>query len=390
MKAWDVAVVGGGISGSTAAALLGRQGLRVVLFEKGQFPRQKVCGEFLSPEGAEVLGRLGVWPAIFAHRPPSIHGVIVTAAGRMAQQKLPVSGWGVSRRILDHLVWDYAKGVGVTSHDHSTVQQVEGDWGRGFSLTVRQENRRPTAVRARAVLCATGRQWKFSAQRGRPQAGSSPRFVGLKTYFRGIPFAGQVELHTIRHGYCGLVEVTGDVGNLCCWVEAGAFREAGGSPATFLASALGQSALLQSRLGRAEQVGMPWSLTSIADRRAPAPVEEGIWNIGDRAAMVAPLTGDGMGMALCAAEMAVTSMLKAFRGQLSWEEAAAEYTQRWRQAFLPRLRWGQVMEGVLLRPRWAPLACMTLNWLPSLMDLLYYRTRQVSPSTDAVMGIRGL
>jgi len=379
MKAWDVAVVGGGISGSTAAALLGRQGLRVVLIEKGHFPRQKVCGEFLSPEGAEVLGRLGVWPAILEHHPPSIHSVTVTAAGRMAQHRLPVSGWGVSRWILDHLLWDYAGRMGVTSHDGSTVQQISGNWRQGFSLMIRQANRAATAVRARAVLCATGRQWKFSTQHGRPGVESTPRFIGLKAYFRGLPFEGQVELHTIRHGYCGLVEVTGDVGNLCCWVEAGDFRGAGGSPAQFLASALGQNPLLQSRLSQAEQVGMSWCTTSIADRRAAAPIEEGVWNIGDRAVMVAPLTGDGMGMGLCAAEMAVTSVLKAFHGEVSWEDASAVYAQHWHQAFLPRLRWGQALERILLQPRWASLACLALNWLPSLTDLLYYRTRQVSP-----------
>lgn len=252
---------------------------------------------------------------------------------------------------------------------------------------VRRANRGATAVRARAVLCATGRQWKFSAQHGRPEVGSRPRFIGLKAYFRGLPFDGQVELHTIRHGYCGLVEVTGDVGNLCCWVQAGDFRRAGGSPAQFLASALGQNPQLRSRLGQAEQVGIPWCTTSIADRRVATPVEQGYWNIGDRAAMVAPLTGDGMGMGLCAAEMAVTSMLKAFHGELSWEDACAEYARRWRQAFLPRLRWGQALERILLRPRWASLACLALNWLPSLTDLLYYRTRQVSPLINSSMDI---
>ena len=51
MTAWDIAIIGGGVAGSTAAALLAQRGLQVILIEKGRFPRQKVCGEFLSPEG---------------------------------------------------------------------------------------------------------------------------------------------------------------------------------------------------------------------------------------------------------------------------------------------------------------------------------------------------
>ncbi|MGH8055832.1 MAG: NAD(P)/FAD-dependent oxidoreductase, partial [Candidatus Entotheonellia bacterium] len=61
MVPWDVAVIGGGVAGSVVGALLAQGGLRVVLLEKGTFPREKVCGEFLSPDGVDLLRRLGVW-----------------------------------------------------------------------------------------------------------------------------------------------------------------------------------------------------------------------------------------------------------------------------------------------------------------------------------------
>jgi len=52
MTAWDVAVIGGGIAGSTAAALLAQSGLRVIVLEKGTFPRHKMCGSSSPPRGA--------------------------------------------------------------------------------------------------------------------------------------------------------------------------------------------------------------------------------------------------------------------------------------------------------------------------------------------------
>jgi menaquinone-9 beta-reductase len=383
MIEWDIAVIGGGIAGSTAAGLLAQHGLRVILLEKGDYPRQKVCGEFLSPEGVDVLQRLGVWPQLNRHTPPRIHSLTLTAETRETRQRLPLPGWGVSRWVLDHALWEHVGRLGVATRERCVAQQIEGDPGRGFSLTVRQAGLPLAPVKARVVLCATGRQWQARAQRRTPDKGVEPRFVGIKAHFRGVPLEGHVELHTFRHGYCGLVEVTGDVSNLCCWVEAAAFRRAGGTPPRALVCALTQNLPLRVRLQMAEQVGTHWITTSCAHRRTATPVTEDIWNIGDRAAMVAPFTGDGMGMGLRAAELAATILPMAFRRELSWDQASTEYARRWRQEFRPCLRWGRRLEGILLQPRLASLACLALNWMPSLMELFYHRTRHMRPTTDA-------
>jgi flavin-dependent dehydrogenase len=114
-------------------------------------------------------------------------------------------------------------------------------------------------------------------------------------------------------------------------------------------------------------------------------VASAIWNIGDCAAMVAPLTGDGMGMGLRTAELAATMMLGIFRQEVPWAQATVEYARRWQVEFLPRLRWGRGLEALLLQPRLASLACMALDRIPALMNQLYRRTRQLWPATDPAM-----
>jgi flavin-dependent dehydrogenase len=384
MTAWDIAVIGGGVAGSAVAALLARHGLRVVLFDKGRFPRQKVCGEFLSPDGVEVLRRVGVWPQIHLHNPPTIRSLALTVGEGEVRRKLPVPGWGVSRWLLDDALWQHARGVGVTTYDHAAVTHVEGDLQRGFTLTVRQAGGLSSSVRSRVILCATGRQGQPWVQRRAPDVGNTRRFVGIKVHFRGVPLNGRVELHTIRHGYCGLAEVGGDVSNLCCWVEMRAFRHAGGTPDRFLASALRQNMCLRARLHTAERVGSPWVTTSYADRHIVTPTAAGIWNLGDAAAMVAPLTGDGMGMALRTAELAATITRMSFQHELTWEQASREYGRQWRCEFWPRLRWGRHLESILIRPSTARLACLALHWVPPLTAMLYRRTRQVITTTEQV------
>ena len=379
MLTWDVVVVGGGIAGSTAAALLAQSGLRVLLLDKGSWPRQKVCGEFLSPEGVDVLSRLGVWRRLEAHTPKRIHTLALSTRGGEARRHLFLPGWGVSRWVLDHQLWEHAQSLGVVAWARSPAVQLIGDYEGGFSLTVQQPGRPSQHVQARAVVCAAGRHWRPPGGRRTTRASRRPAFVGLKAHFRGVHLDGRVELHAVRHGYCGLVEVDGDAANLCCWVQTDALRLAGGTPQHFLTSALRQNACLRARLHEAKPLDSVWTAVSYTYRRLPTPVQDGIWHIGDSAAMVAPLTGDGMGLGLRSAELAATIMQAAFRRELTWERAAAEYDRRWRRAFLPRLRWGRCLEAILLRPPLAKLGCLTLNLAPQLMDAMYRRTREMPP-----------
>lgn len=379
MLTWDVAVIGGGIAGSTAAALLAQGGLRVILLEKGSWPRQKVCGEFLSPEGADILRRLGVWRRVEAHSPKRIHTFALSARGHETRRHLLLPGWGVSRWVLDHQLWEHAQSLGVAAWARSPVVQLAGDYERSFSLTLQRPDHPFQRVQSRAVVCAAGRHWRPHVGQRTTHPSRRPPFVGLKAHVRGVQLDGRVELHAVQHGYCGLVEVDGGAANLCCWAQSDALRLAGGTPQHFLTAALRQNARLRARLQAAEPLDSPWSAVSYTYRRLPTPVRDGIWHVGDSAAMVAPLTGDGMGMGLRSAELAATILQAAFRQELTWEQAAAEYDRRWRQAFLPRLRWGRRLEALLLRPRLAGLACLALNLAPWLVDAIYRRTRDITP-----------
>lgn len=384
MTTWDVAVIGAGVAGSATATLLAQAGLQVILLDKGTWPRHKVCGEFLSPEGADVLKRLGVWKSIAVHRPPAVQNFMLTAGAHQTRRHLPVPGWGVSRWGLDHTLWEHTQAVGVTAWARSTVTQVSGRLGKGFTLTLQRSGTQETNIRARAVICAAGRLWRSGVESGTERLRQRERFVGLKAYFHGVSPDTGIELHVIQEGYCGLMRVTDDLANLCCWVRAEALRRAGGTPMKFLATAMRQSAHLRQRMAEAEKIDMPWTTVGYAYRRLPIPVVDTVWHVGDSAAMVAPLTGDGMGMGLRSAELAATWLGAACRQELSWQEATDVYYHRWQQAFGPRLRWGKHLEAILLRPRLAALACMALNLMPPLVDAIYRRTRDIDPSATHV------
>ena len=75
----DVVVVGAGPAGAATAILLAERGLDVVVLDRAAFPRAKVCGEYLSPEAARVLDRLGALKALDAAGPTALAGMRITA-----------------------------------------------------------------------------------------------------------------------------------------------------------------------------------------------------------------------------------------------------------------------------------------------------------------------
>src|SRR5687768_10276343 len=98
---YDVAIIGGGIAGCSAAVNLAARGYHVVLAEARTYPHDKVCGEFLSPECSVLLEELGVMPALRGVHPPEIsHARITVPSGGEWTTSLPAPCIGISRYTL--------------------------------------------------------------------------------------------------------------------------------------------------------------------------------------------------------------------------------------------------------------------------------------------------
>ena len=93
MTRTDVLVIGGGPAGATISALAAKQGARSMLVEKERFPRDKVCGEFLSAEGCAVVSRLGLMPDLIARGAVPIDGCLLADGnGRSVESPLRPTG----------------------------------------------------------------------------------------------------------------------------------------------------------------------------------------------------------------------------------------------------------------------------------------------------------
>ena len=120
---YDVAIVGGGLAGLSLSIQLAKQGHRVIVFEKEEYPFHKVCGEYISLESWDFLISLGL--ELQQMNLPIITRLQVSATnGKIIQQKLPLGGFGISRYLLDFALVQIARSVGVIVEENMKVNNV--------------------------------------------------------------------------------------------------------------------------------------------------------------------------------------------------------------------------------------------------------------------------
>jgi menaquinone-9 beta-reductase len=186
----EVLVVGGGPGGAAAAYWLGRAGRSVAVVERKSFPREKTCGDGLTPRAVHQLSEMGLEPAIVAaghHRYDGLracaHGITLELAWP-EHPVFPSYGYVVRRRDLDHLVADAAVGAGAVLH-HGTeavAPLVEGGLVRG-AVVKEKATGTTREIRARYVIVADGANSRFGRALGAHRNRSFPQGMAIRGYY---------------------------------------------------------------------------------------------------------------------------------------------------------------------------------------------------------------
>jgi flavin-dependent dehydrogenase len=298
----DFAVIGGGPAGTAAALAARRLGLSVVMWERDRFPRDKVCGEFLSWESLPVLKQ--EVPAELARAAVIRRAEFIPRRGRVYAFPLPGEARGLSRRSLDQALWRAAAASGVDVREGETVRAVRAIRAARSACTGWQvEPADRGASSARDLLLACGRWWAlegFPSPARKGEAAATAGWLGAKAHFSNLAPRDAVEMYFFPGGYCCLAPIEQGLYNACCLVHRSLARDAGGARFADFAAWLNLTArhqALDTRLRGAVQVSKPVATAPVrpACRRGH---QQGALLAGDAAGFLDPFTGGGISMAL--------------------------------------------------------------------------------------------
>ena len=333
-------VVGGGPAGAASALTLLRFGWGVTLVEKSVFPRHKVCGECLSALGWAVVERLGLADRLIESGAVRLTRAVVRPMdGEGVELALPEPMWGISRWALDAALLDAVVEAGAEVLRPARAEGVEGGdrpgvWVRGL---MSNEVKR---VGGDVVILADG-----GATAGRWRTGD----LGVKAHFRGD--AGDaIELWGLGGCYAGLSSVEGGRWCVAMSLPAARVRERGLTRAA--EEAIRTSPQLVDRLAGRERV-LDWMAGPLARHPVVERWERGVVPVGNAAAALEPIGGEGMGLAMRSGEMAA----QAIATGMDLEELRRAYRRLW------GLRRAACRAGALVLS--SPAASSCVRWLES-------------------------
>ena len=388
-RRYSIAIVGGGLAGSALASLLARQGRDVALFEKDRFPRDKLCGEFLSPESRAILADLGLEQAI-AESAPTIRAARFSApSGAWLSAQLPDAALGVSRLRLDEMLFDAATAAGAATFSGHAVTDIERS-SRGSALEVRTGGE-AVRVLSDVVVCTYGRRTKLDRTLGRAFMERRHPYVGFKRHHRpakspagrrvDADLEDHVEIHAFEGGYCGMSHVEDGQINVCMLLEQRFLDGIDRPDWPQIADAISRAnRRLADRLDGLEPAEDGMHAVAQVPFEIKGAFDDGVFYCGDAAGMIAPLTGDGQAMALESAHLLADSLADLPRtpapGQV--EAAGRAWSRRWRMRYEPRLRLGRTLQWLLFREGPLEMGVRAIGAVPGLADALARWTRSAS------------
>lgn len=398
-RPYDVAIAGAGLAGGSLALRLARAGLRVALVDAGEFPRDKVCGEFLSPECWDAFDDLDLSGAIEGLGYHPIRRVrISTPRGRevVADVVGPDGrpGIGLSRYALDDLLLRRARDAGADVVEGARVLGPSLVDGRVAGLRARATSGAVRTIRAAVTVAADGRQSTLVRATGATRGRSwfRPRLFGLKRHLGvGDPALGEepgtVGLHLVSGGYGGTCLIEGGATNLCALLPEATVRDRRGDLDRVAAEFLGRNPVLARLLAGATGLA-PWKAIAGVQVQTSRPRLPGILYVGDARGTVDPLGGQGMTMALLgAAELSTVVARACVRGGAGvGPDLQAAWDRTWERRFRRRIALCRGFHHFLTRPALTDLAATLGPGAARLLAWGYGQTREARRPRPAPIG----
>ena len=365
MKKEDIVIIGGGLGGLTAAALLSKSGRQVLVIEKKQYPFHRVCGEYVSNEVKAFLIKENLHPD--ALHPAEITRFMLTSTkGKAVELELDLGGFGISRYAFDDFLYRRGKAFGADFMLQTQVDQVDYlPHENHFILELNNGEKRL----AQHVIGAFGKRSKIDKKLFRSFINKRTPHIGVKYHIQGDLSRNLIALHNFNGGYCGINPIEGDRFCLCYLGNKQQLREHG-NIGIMEKNVLYQNPFIKAVFENSRFLSDKPEVINEINFAPKQPVEGRLLMIGDAAGMIAPLCGNGMAIAIHTGKLAAEALLK----NSSRSAIESDYKQSWNKLFKSRLAVGRMIQKLFGAPLISEVAV-------NLLQKSHFLARQVIKRT---------
>jgi flavin-dependent dehydrogenase len=367
---YDFVVIGGGPAGATVSLQLARAGYSVCLVERRTFPREILCGEFLSHEVVGIVRELGIENEFLSLGPARItRFALCPDRGPTFSELLGFAGYGMKRGMFDQLLLNAAARNGVKVLQPAEAEEIVRG-SENFEIQCRL-NGEPLTLRSRWCIGAYGKTSPLDKRLGRQCAGVRTQMNGIKFHVPSEALVGidedEIRIFAGPGMYCGVNHVGNGFATIC-FLE----RRSGDSvpPRKRLrelmtanrhfADVMGGSAIAAAESAQVYGTGNIFF-------GARNLVENGTFMIGDAGRVISPLAGDGISMAMQSAHVLGRLFLDARSSTPDERNLEAEYRRRWELMFNSRIRAAAALQRILLSTPLRRFGVALLSLSPSLL-----------------------
>jgi len=344
MKQHDIAILGAGPAGSTAATLLAEKGYDVVVLEKEHFPRFHI-GESLLPATVSIFERLGVHEPIrdaYVVKPggkwlygnKEVPGDFGNSDWQATFKETPYS-YLVERSTFDKILIDRSIEVGADVRFGTEVTDLINDNGRVVGVHCVDDQGTPSEVRARLVIDASGLRSLIPSKLRLRQL-TKPHRMGIYAQYAARPtrddikagwFLGQM----FFDGWTWLLRLPGDRFSVGTVLTVDRFKQSGLSPRELLEKMVDENPLLSEGMTADRERISDVMVTGNMGNTSERLVGDGWVAIGDAAYFIDPCYSSGVHLAMKSAEMVADQVLSQPKGSILETSLFQQYEKNMRK-----------------------------------------------------------
>lgn len=377
MKKFDVIIIGGGPAGTATGLFLRNRGYHILLLDQARFPRDKVCGEFISPAADFILEELGALSLIEAANPLRLEGVCISSyennelsvtfppkpghPRRMTSLSLP-------RIVLDNILLNRARAEGIEVREGYRVDDFIFENGDVAGVRGRDAEQTRFAFRAPVVVDAGGRNCISIRRLGLNKPARGPVRIALAAHWQNVRLPRKLcYMHISPPGYTGMAPVEEDQVNVVLVVERNDLR--GEDIRDFYMRTVLKNQKRRALLDGGELAEQPRTVESLAFRVKRVPCG-GLVLAGDATGFIDPFTGEGIYLSLRSAQMAAEVIgtgletVDSSRNHLSACERMRE------REFNKKFRLSRILQRLIYNPSLCNRVVDTLAQNPALAKTL--------------------